>query len=176
MRRHAMIGSNPNKTSSPECIDSSTTAAGVNKVIMEPASDQSKEELVARYKRILQSYINQRPSGARIKIAAELNKNKSFVTQITNPSYSVPVPARHLNVIFDICHFTVKERETFLKAYTAAHPNYQYRVVAPASAPRIKERRTLSIELPVLEDSAKQRHIEAMIKAYAQQLIELVGS
>ncbi len=147
---------------------------GVSKVIMEPASDQSKEELVARYKRILQLYINQRPSGARMKIAAELNKNKSFVTQITNPSYSMPIPARHLNVIFDICHFTIKERETFLKAYTAAHPNYQYRVVKPGTASKEKGRRTLSIELPVLEDSAKQRKIETMIKAYAQQLFELV--
>ena len=50
---------------------------GVNKVIMEPASDQSKEELVLKYKRILQDFINQRPSGVRIKIAKELNKNKS---------------------------------------------------------------------------------------------------
>ena len=149
---------------------------GVSKVIMEPASDQSKEELVARYKRILQGYINQRPSGARMKIAAELNKNKSFVTQITNPSYSIPVPARHLDVIFDICHFTIKERETFLKAYTAAHPNYQYRVVKPGMAPKERGRRTLSIELPVLEDSAKQQKIESMIKAYAQELFELVGS
>jgi hypothetical protein len=147
---------------------------GVNRVIMEPASDQSKEELVAKYKRILQGYINQRPSGARIKIAAELNKHKSFVTQITNPSYSIPVPARHLNVIFDICHFTIKERETFLKAYTAAHPNYQYRVVKPASLQN-QGRRTLSIEVPVLEDSAKQQQIESMVKDYAQQLFRLIS-
>ncbi|MDJ0814764.1 MAG: hypothetical protein QNJ58_01130 [Desulfobacterales bacterium] len=147
----------------------------MSKVIMEPASDQSKEELVAQYKRILQRYINRRPSGARMKIAAELNKNKSFVTQITNPSYSIPVPARHLDVIFDICHFTTKERETFLKAYTAAHPNYQYRVVKPGAAPKERGRRTLSIELPVLEDSVKQQKIEAMIKAYAQELFELVN-
>ncbi len=147
----------------------------MSKVIMEPASDQSKEELVAQYKRILQRYINRRPSGARMKIAAELNKNKSFVTQITNPSYSIPVPARHLDVIFDICHFTIKERETFLKAYTAAHPNYQYRVVKPGAAPKERGRRTLSIELPVLEDSVKQQKIEAMIKAYAQELFELVN-
>ncbi len=147
----------------------------VNKVIMEPASDQSKEELVAGYKRILQRYINQRPSGARIKIAEELNKNKSFVTQITNPSYTIPVPARHLNVIFDICHFTTKERETFLKAYTAAHPNYQYRVVKPASTPH-PGWRTLSIEVPVLEDAAKQAQVESMIKNYARQLFQLVNN
>ena len=148
---------------------------GVNKVIMEPASDQSKGELVARYKRILQNYINQRPSGARLKIAEKLNKNKSFVSQITNPSYTIPVPARHLNVIFDICHFTIKERETFLKAYTAAHPNYQYRVVEPESIP-YKGRRTLSIEVPVIEDSAKQQQIESMIKDYAHQLFQLISS
>lgn len=146
---------------------------------MEPASDRSKDELVAGYKRILQKYVNRRPSGARIKIAEKLNKNKSFVTQITNPSYTVPVPARHLNVIFDICHFTVKECETFLKAYTAAHPNYQYRVVKPASRPKSrsnKKRRTLSIEIPVLANSAQQQQIESMIKDYAHQLFELVGS
>ena len=148
----------------------------MNRVIMEPASDQSKEELVARYKRILQGYINQRPSGVRIKIAEELNKNKSFVTQITNPSYSIPVPARHLNVIFDICHFTIKERETFLKAYTAAHPNYQYRVVQQPASIQNQGRRTLSIEVPVLEDSAKQRQIESMIKDYAHQLFRLISS
>lgn len=151
----------------------------MNKVIMEPASDRSKDELVAGYKRILQKYVNRRPSGARIKIAEKLNKNKSFVTQITNPSYTVPVPARHLNVIFDICHFTVKECETFLKAYTAAHPNYQYRVVKPASRPKSrsnKKRRTLSIEIPVLANSAQQQQIESMIKDYAHQLFELVGS
>ena len=140
---------------------------------MEPASDQSKVELVAKYKRILQNFINRRPSGVRIRIAEELNKNKSFVTQITNPSYSIPVPARHLNVIFDICHFTTKERETFLKAYTAAHPNYQYRVVRPAEKP-VKKQRLLSIEVPVLENSDQQQQIETMIKEYAQQLFRLV--
>lgn len=147
---------------------------GVNKVIMEPASDQSKEELVSKYKRILQDFINQRPSGVRIKIAKELNKNKSFVSQITNPSYTIPVPARHLTIIFDICHFTLKERETFLKAYTAAHPNYQYRV-EPAPMPNTG-RRTLSFEVPVLEDSAKQQKIERMIKGYAHQLFQLISS
>jgi len=126
------------------------------------------------YKRILQDYINQRPSGARIKIAAELNKNKSFVSQITNPSYTIPVPAQHLAVIFDICRFTLKERETFLKAYTAAHPNYQYRV-EPAPVAKTG-RRTLSFEVPVLEDSAKQRKIETMIKGHAHQLFQLISS
>ena len=146
----------------------------MNKVIMEPSSDQSKGELVATYKRILRDYINQRPSGARLKIAKELNKNKSFVSQITNPSYTIPVPARHLNIIFDICHFSLKERETFLKAYTAAHPNYQYRVES-ASTPKTGLR-TLSIEIPVLEDSAQQRQIETMIKNYAHQLYQLISS
>ncbi len=144
----------------------------MNKVIMEPASDQSKAELVATYKRILRDFINQRPSGARNKIANKLNKNKSFVSQITNPSYTIPVPARHLNVIFDICHFSLKERETFLKAYTLAHPNYQYRVES-ASIPKTSYR-TLSFDVPLLENTAKQRQLEAMIRDYAHQLFQLV--
>lgn len=140
---------------------------------MELASDQSKEKLVANYKRILQGYINQRPSGARIKIARKLNKNKSFVSQITNPSYTIPVPARHLSIIFDICHFSLKERETFLKAYTAAHPNYQYRVETDSVSSA--DRRALSIEIPVLKNSTKQQKIETMIKEYAHQLFQLVS-
>jgi len=139
---------------------------------MEPVSNQSREELVASYKKILQKYINQRPSGTRMKIARALGKNKSFVSQITNPSYTIPVPARHLNIIFEICRFSPKERETFLRAYTAAHPNYQYRV-EPSIAHR-KGSRILSLQIPVLEDAAKQQQVEGMIKEYARRLFELI--
>ena len=144
----------------------------MDKVIVEPAADQPKEELVAEYKSILQGLTNLRPSGTRMKIAQALNKNKSFVSQITNPSYSIPVPAKHLSAIFDICRFSFKERETFLKAYTAAHPNYHYRVETTVKAP-IKHRK-LIIEIPMLKDHAEQRKIEEMIRSFAHQLFELV--
>lgn len=146
----------------------------MSKVIMEPASSQTREELVANYKRILQEFINRRPSGTRIKIANALNKNKSFVSQITNPSYTIPVPAIHLGAIFDICRFSGKERETFLKAYTAAHPNYQYRVETPQ--PEETGSRQLVIEVPIIDDPDRQSQLEEMIKNFADQIFSLVKS
>ena len=41
--------------------------------------------------------LDNRPSGTRLKLAAALGKNRSFVTQITNPAYPVPIPAQHLD-------------------------------------------------------------------------------
>ena len=35
-----------------------------------------------------------------------LGKNRSFVSQITNPAYAMPIPAQHLEIIFEICHFS----------------------------------------------------------------------
>ncbi len=146
----------------------------MDKVIVEPVSEQPKVELVADYKRILQELINRRPSGTRMKIAKAINKNKSFVSQITNVAYTIPVPARHLNTIFDICRFSAKERETFLKAYTAAHPNYQYRVEPIAPKNQQSNKRRLVIETPILEDPALQSKVEKMIEDFAEQLFSLV--
>jgi hypothetical protein len=60
---------------------------------------------VIEYKRILQSVLENRPSATRLRLAAVLGKNRSFISQIANPAYSVPVPYRHLDTIFEICHF-----------------------------------------------------------------------
>ena len=60
---------------------------------------------VAEYKRILQQVLERRPAGTRLRLAEELGKNRSFISQITNAKYSVPIPANHLDAIFSICHF-----------------------------------------------------------------------
>lgn len=146
----------------------------MNKVIVEPVSGQSKEELVGEYKSILKEYIDRRPSGTRLKIAKALDKNKSFVSQITNPNYAIPVPARHLNTIFDICRFSVKEREAFLKVYIEAHPSYQYRIESEQPISQENSRRQLTIDIPILKNAALQRKIEKMIEDYAEQLFSLV--
>jgi hypothetical protein len=77
---------------------------------------------IAAYKAILKDYIDRRPAGMRARIAAAIGKHKSFVSQLTNPIYPVPVPARHVSTIVEICHFSAEERKTFLKAYALAHP------------------------------------------------------
>ena len=82
----------------------------------------SREEAVRAYKRLLQTYLDHRPSGTRQRIAQALGKHKSFVSQITNPAYPAPMPARHLGAILEICHLSPEERSTFLAAYRAAHP------------------------------------------------------
>ena len=142
-------------------------------LILELASEQSKKKLIEVYKGLLQEYLNRRPSGTRMKIATALNKNKSFVSQITNPNYSIPIPATHLAKILEICRFSAKERETFLKAYTDAHPNYKYRIDKTESK-KASSNRQITIDIPVLEDSVLQAKIEQMIKDYALQLFSLV--
>ena len=76
----------------------------------------AREELVAAYKRLLQEYLDRRPSGMRLQIARAMGKHRSFVSQISNPGYQVPIPARHLGLIFEICHFSPQQRAAFLKA------------------------------------------------------------
>lgn len=61
---------------------------------------------IAAYKAILQEVLERRPSGTRQRLAQSLEKARSFVTQITNPAYPVPIPAQHLSTIFEICHFS----------------------------------------------------------------------
>lgn len=131
----------------------------------------SKEVLVADYKRLLQGYIDRRPSGMRLKIAEAIGKHKSFVSQITNPAYPVPVPAPHLEAIFKICHFSPEERRTFLKAYGAAHPIQSKGLKQPTK--RGAAKRSLEIPLPAFDDPALQEEVERLIRDFAERVIEL---
>lgn len=131
----------------------------------------SKEALVAAYKGILQSYIDLRPSGVRLKIADAIGKHKSFVSQIANPNYPVPVPGRHVGTIMDICHFSPEERETFLAAYRAAHPN-QSRKVKPAGRGAAGHH-TLHVEVPNFGDARIQHEVEDAIREVARRIITI---
>ena len=79
----------------------------------------TSEEAVARYKAILQRVMDNRPSGTRQRLAGALGKNRSFISQITNPAYATPIPARHLETIFEICHFSPDERRGFPRGLRA---------------------------------------------------------
>ena len=135
------------------------------------AESKSKEELVAAYKEILQSYIDLRPSGVRLKIADAIGKQKSFVSQITNPSYPVPVPGRHVSTIMAICHFSPEEQETFLAAYRAAHPN-QSRKVEPTGRGGAGHH-TLHLEVPNFGDAGIQHEVEDAIREVARRIIAI---
>ena len=130
-----------------------------------------RDELVAAYKRLLQEYIDHRPSGLRLKIAKAIGKHRSFVSQITNPVYPIPVPARHLEAIFRICHLAPEERQAFMAAYDAAHPCHPRE---GRRAPRkARERRVIEIDLPVLGDPELEREMEDFLRHMARQLEKL---
>jgi hypothetical protein len=128
---------------------------------------------IAAYKAILKDYIDRRPAGMRARIAAAIGKHKSFVSQLTNPIYPVPVPARHVSTIVEICHFSAEERKTFLKAYALAHPG-RGPGGAFADGRATVRRKVLSLEIPVLRDAKKQRALEALIRHFVERVADLL--
>jgi hypothetical protein len=86
------------------------------------ASRAAAETPVAAYKKILRAVLDQRPSGMRQRLAEALEKNRSFISQISNPIYPTPIPAQHVDTILEICHFSKEQRAAFLAAYERAHP------------------------------------------------------
>lgn len=137
-----------------------------------PGIDQSggsfKADAVSRYKQYLREIIDKRPSGTRQLIASALGKHKSFVTQITNPSYAVPVPAKHLPTILDICHFSPTERHRFVELYQAAHPDRH--VTPEAGTDGAAGLKRISIEVPILRSPTRQEEMEQMVRDFARRI------
>jgi hypothetical protein len=139
---------------------------------MSPMHDRSgaasPEAVVAGYKSILQRVMETRPSGTRQRLASALGKNRSFVSQIANPAYATPIPARHIETIFEICHFSAGERRDFLAAYAAAHPR---------RLPLAREERRLrphTVYLPDLGDRKRNRELDRMVADFVQRLARLI--
>jgi hypothetical protein len=119
---------------------------------------------VAAYKRILQQVLDKRPSGMRQRLAEALGKNRSFISQISNPVYSTPIPAQHVERIFEICHFSKEERKQFLAAYRRAHPR-RLQVNGQGEPERSRQ---ATVTLPDLGDPRKNRKLEALVAEFAQ--------
>jgi hypothetical protein len=124
---------------------------------------------VSAYKAVLKSVVDNRPSGTRQRLAIALGKNRSFITQISSPAYSVPIPAVHLDTIFEVCHFTATEKSEFLTAYKRAHRRRRRMGRKPAG------HRTLTLTMPDLGDAARNRRLEQAIVDVAQGLARLLG-
>lgn len=123
---------------------------------------------IAGYKALLRSFIERRPSGLRGRLAMALGKHKSFVSQIANPAYAVPIPRGDLPIIFELCHLSPQEREGFLALYRRAHPERRGR--RAALAPRAQE---LRIAIPPFRGEATAREVEALILDHAARIIRL---
>lgn len=125
-------------------------------------------EAVAAYKRMLAAVLDRRPSGTRQRLAAALAKNRSFISQISNPAYPTPIPANHLEAVFDICHFSPAERKQFMEAYGRAHPK---RFAIIHGAHRLKPH---TVYLPDLGDDARNEKLRAMVIDFVRQMAQLM--
>jgi len=133
------------------------------------ASDEPAEAgAVAVYKRIFKDVLDSRPSGMRLRLASAIGKNRSFVSQISNPAYPVPIPVQHLNTIFDVCHFPPHAKAAFLRAYGRAHPR---RIGRLTDGPH---ERTLTLHLPDLSSTKRNAQLDALFQEFARRLLAIM--
>ena len=127
------------------------------------------EEAIRAYKTVLSTVIDQRPSGTRQRLADALGKHRSFVTQITSPAYSTPIPSKHLPLIFSVCHFSTQERDVFLGAYRQAHPG---KVHLHESGRRVRH---LSLTVPDLGDDKHNAALDRAINDFIHRITSITG-
>ena len=130
--------------------------------------DAEEVSAVAEYKRIFKEVLDSRPSGMRIRLAHAMGKNRSFVSQISNPAYPVPVPVQHLNTIFEVCHFSPVAKQAFLRAYARAHPR---RLGQLAKAPRD---RSVTLHVPDLGSPKRNGKVDALLQEFARRLTDIL--
>ena len=138
--------------------------------MIKPMSDQELvQKKVAAYKRVLQEVLDSRPSGMRQRLAEALGKNRSFISLISNPGYPTPIPVQHLEPIFEICHFSPRERERFLTAYRTAHPRRLQ--LLKEEHDRLRQ---VTVTIPDLGTEARNRQLEAIVKEFADKVARLL--
>lgn len=129
---------------------------------LRPGAD--RREAIAAYKGILKAVLDQRPSGMRNRLAEALGKNRSFVSQITNPAYDTPIPAGHIKTIFGLCHFSDVERRGFLDAYGEAHPHSR------EAEPRVRRTRHVTVRLSDFGEEALNQQVEHLLQTFADEI------
>lgn len=128
-----------------------------------------KPDPVAEYKILLKGYLERRPSGTRQKLAEAIGTNKSFISQVTNPTYKVPLPAQHIPALFRICHLSAEEQQVFLEIYRRAHPAQSAALAELATI----EEGTLKVAIPSDLDADTRHQVEQVILEFADRVITL---
>jgi hypothetical protein len=126
---------------------------------------ESSARSIAAYKTLLRRALDNRPSGTRLKLAAALGTNRSFISQITNPGYPIPIPAQHIDVICEVCRLAPAEKAEFLEAYHTAHPG------RATGQNRQAQSRNLTLTLPDLGDERRNQAMERAILDFATSLV-----
>lgn len=124
---------------------------------------------VKQYKARLSVLIDKRPSGTRQRIADALGKHRSFVTQILSTAYPTPLPAKHVPVIFSVCHFNAEEKRQFLADYHAAHPERREELDDDRML------RHLSLKVIDFRDDEKNRMFDEAIAEFAHRMAGIMG-
>jgi hypothetical protein len=132
--------------------------------------EQDRLSAVAAYKNVLKRVVDNRPSGTRHRLALALGKNRSFISQLTSPAYSVPIPPAHLETIFQLCHFTPADKSEFLAAYNQAHTQRLGLVRKTTGSTR-----TLSVTVPDLGSDRRNRMLDEAITEMAHRMGRLAG-
>jgi hypothetical protein len=130
-------------------------------------NDARPGETVADYKRLLQTVCDNRPSGTRGRLAVALGTNRSFVSQLVNPAYAMPIPAQHLETIFEVCHFSPADRAAFLAVYDNAHPGRRETGEETAGT------RVISLTVPDLGNARRNQAVDALIAEYGRHVARL---
>ena len=128
----------------------------------------NERDPVAAYKAVFKAVLDKRPSGMRLRLADALGKNRSFISQISNPAYATPIPAQHLNTIFQLCHFSAAEKAAFLAAYEEAHPQ------RADSAKAGRKERTITLQAPSLGSAKKDGQFDALLHEFVRRLAALL--
>jgi hypothetical protein len=82
----------------------------------------------------------------------------------------MPVPAQHLETIFEICHFSPAERAAFLDAYDRAHPGRRDTGEPTAGI------RVISVTVPDLGNARRNQAVDAMLAEYARHLVHFAAT
>jgi len=133
---------------------------------------EASADPVAEYKALLRHFLDRRPSGTRQKLAEAFGTHKSFISQVTNPAYKVPLPAQHIPAMFRVCHLNEEEQRQFLEVYGRAHPAQSAALEELASI----ENDVLRIPLPHSLDEQRRREVRHLIQEFAERVISLALS
>ena len=130
--------------------------------------DGEAETHIRAYKTVLSEALDQRPSGTRQRLADALGKHRSFVTQITSPSYTTPIPQKHVATILSVVHFSPAERDQFLASYRLAHRG------ANGLGDPARKSRHLSLVVPDLGDDKSNAAFDRAITDFIVKMSGLI--
>lgn len=129
----------------------------------------TQEEALRDYKIMLRALVDRRPSGTRLRIAKSTGTHKSFISQILNPNYRVPLPVQHVPTLMRVCVFSLEEKRGFLNLYARAHPDQADRLFDE----RHRTRDEIVVAIPEFADPEIRRQVKDTIEAAAENIIAL---